>query len=613
MAAAVNAAVHRLPVFTLRDLGPAQFVRTQPGSFPGGSFSEFDWFTVRLTVGAMTYRVFEGAVTAALDLVGITQGDRSQLVDLTHSHGGGLIYVSKIGPAYDNAATSVLVGQQHKLPNIALLINIDVLTNVTLNQVTPQIDGTPMTKESKLRRVVLQYSHFEKPLRGWEDALLLRALATSHGIALEAFAYLQPTIRLYEGWSSDEQKANPPRWLMMVGYVEVPTPLWMDAAVLFLRFVSIVLVDALLSVIELVVPMAQSQVDGWIEKVHAAFVKSDPDNIANTAQKGLEGAVVDMGLPADATFISMTPDGIDIGFGVGGDVPTALPKEPMVEATISPTAWSVYNRRSIVPTVKLGAGSDSLKRDALIASWVVRRKDTNMVAVTGAKPYNNGVDNGVSIPHHSEALYRVGEYTVQCTLTLDLGTAAAEIWSDTITLTIEDELDYWASGSNEHGVYHEGQPLIRGKARQLPFVEWGPRVVRFPSAWLQSKMATLPGRAQRHLSTADAAAYYAAATAAGEDFFWARMSRSRIHRTAVAARCKMLREVSDLYHADRFFGLRFREYLPFTWDNIAGHRKELCDYCFWGGPDKTAPFPAYDWYEPDELIKPEGFEKHHFG
>jgi hypothetical protein len=52
--------------------------------------------------------------------------------------------------------------------------------------------------------------------------------------------------------------------------------------------------------------------------------------------------------------------------------------------------------------------------------------------------------------------------------------------------------------------------------------------------------------------------------------------------------------------------------LPFTWD-ITAHRKELRDYCFWGGPDTTTPFPTYDRHEPDDFVKPDGFEKHHFG
>ncbi|HEU5266668.1 MAG TPA: hypothetical protein VFU35_08200 [Jatrophihabitans sp.] len=613
LANAANNALHQLPMFTLRDLGPAQLVRTQPGSFKESHFSVFDWFTVRLTVSNVTHRVFEGAVTAAVDFAGITQGDRNQLVDLTHSHGGGMIYTWTIGPDYDPTSIPILVARQHKLPSSALLVNIGVLTNVTLNQVTPQVDGTPLTKESKLRRVICEFSHFEKPLRGWEDALLLRSFAVSHGIGLEAFAYLQPTVRLYEGPSSDAQKAYPPTWRLMVGYVEVPTPLWLDAAVVFLRFLSIIVVDALLSLAELVVPAAASTVDKWIEDVHDAFVKGDPENIANTAQKGLAGAVADVGFPADASFISMTPDGIDIGFGVGGDVATQLPTEPSFDASISPKTWSVYNRKAIITNVKLGPRADKLKRDALMANWVVRRTDTNEVVVTGAKPYNNGVDNGVSIPHHSQALYRVGEYTVQCSLTLSLASQAAEIWSNSVPLTIEDDLDYWASGSNEHGVFHYGLPLIRGKARQQPFVEWGPRTVHFPSAWLQQQLGPNADRILRGKTNDQIAEYAAAARAAGQDFYWDRISRSRIHRTAVAARCKMLRQVSNIYHADRFFGLRFRDYLPFTWDNIAQHRTELCDYCFWGGPDKTAAFPAYDWFEPDDFIKPDGFEKHHFG
>jgi hypothetical protein len=199
-----------MPVLTLRDLGPAQIERTQPGTCKEGQFSQFEWFTVQLNVSATTYRVFEGAVSVGIDFAGVTQGDRSQLVDLTHSHGGGVTYTWKIGPEYDPNSMPVLVGQPHKLPNVALLVNIAVLTSVTLGQITRQIDGTPMTKQVKLRRVIAEYSHFEKPLRGWEAALLLRAFATSQGAGLEAFVYLQPTIRFYDGPSSDAQERSRP-------------------------------------------------------------------------------------------------------------------------------------------------------------------------------------------------------------------------------------------------------------------------------------------------------------------------------------------------------------------------------------------------------------------
>ena len=613
LANAANNALHQLPIFTLQDLGPAQLLRVQPGSFKKANFSEFDWFTVRLTVSGMTHRVFEGAVTAAVDFAGITQGDRNQLVDLTHSHGGGVIYTWQIGPESDPNAAPVLVAQQHKLPSTAVLFNIGVLTSITLNQITPQIDGTPMTKQVKLRRVVCEYAHFHKPLRGWEDALLLRAFAVSHGAGVEAFAYLQPTIRLYTGWSSDAQKAYPPTWLLMVGDVEVPMPFWMEVAITFLQMLSVVLCTVFIEVLAVIALFAGLSVDEIIDKINEVFDEVDPVNIANQAKQGLAGVGADIGLPATASFISMTPDGIDVGFGVGGDVPPQLPTEPAIDASIAPTAWSVYNRKAIVTSVKLGARADKLKRNALMARWVVRRKDTNAVIVTGAKPYNDGVDNGISIPHHSEALYRVGEYSVECTLTMSLASQAADIWSGTITLTIQDDLDRWASISDEHGVAHHDLPLVPGKGRHRPFVEWGPRTVRYPSAWLQRQLAPYnPDLALRHMTNDQIAAYAEAAREAGEDFFWSRISRSRIHRTAVAARCKMLRQVSDIYHADRFFGLRFRDYLPFTWDNIDLHRTELCDYCFWGGPDKTTPFPAYDWFEPDDLVHLEGFEKYHF-
>jgi hypothetical protein len=36
--------------------------------------------------------------------------------------------------------------------------------------------------------------------------------------------------------------------------------------------------------------------------------------------------------------------------------------------------------------------------------------------------------------------------------------------------------------------------------------------------------------------------------------------------------------------------------LPFAWGQLNANRKPLCEYCFFGGPEKTVPFPHDDWF-----------------
>jgi len=44
--------------------------------------------------------------------------------------------------------------------------------------------------------------------------------------------------------------------------------------------------------------------------------------------------------------------------------------------------------------------------------------------------------------------------------------------------------------------------------------------------------------------------------------------------------------------------LQYRDTLPFPWDQVPHHRAVLCEYCFFGGPDKKIAFPQQDWFNP---------------
>jgi hypothetical protein len=68
---------------------------------------------------------------------------------------------------------------------------------------------------------------------------------------------------------------------------------------------------------------------------------------------------------------------------------------------------------------------------------------------------------------------------------------------------------------------------------------------------------------------------------------------SKIHRTAIPGRCRMLRNHSvwrlippgstDPYPFEYF------DALPFDVADLAANRGRVCDYCFFGGPDKDVP------------------------
>src|SRR4030095_14193975 len=92
------------------------------------------------------------------------------------------------------------------------------------------------------------------------------------------------------------------------------------------------------------------------------------------------------------------------------------------------------------------------------------------------------------VAHHTAQLYHVDAFIVSCVATITLGSQVGEIWSGTRTIGIWDDLD-----------------------RHHSYVEWGPNPVYFISPEGSAEM------------------------------WWVRNRKSRIHRTAVSARCKMLR------------------------------------------------------------------------
>jgi hypothetical protein len=66
---------------------------------------------------------------------------------------------------------------------------------------------------------------------------------------------------------------------------------------------------------------------------------------------------------------------------------------------------------------------------------------------------------------------------------------------------------------------------------------------------------------------------------------------SNIHRTSVPGRCRMVRQYSSKVSRtpDTTPHLEYSDTLPFPRDQLLARRALVCDYCFFGGPDKTVP------------------------
>jgi hypothetical protein len=81
------------------------------------------------------------------------------------------------------------------------------------------------------------------------------------------------------------------------------------------------------------------------------------------------------------------------------------------------------------------------------------------------------------------------------------------------------------------------------------------------------------------------------------------LRRAQPRPAAVAARCRMLKlKAASVAPTSTHPGVAspftYRDDLGFLWEDLSKNRKILCEYCFFGGPDKTVPFDRDDWFEP---------------
>jgi hypothetical protein len=70
-----------------------------------------------------------------------------------------------------------------------------------------------------------------------------------------------------------------------------------------------------------------------------------------------------------------------------------------------------------------------------------------------------------------------------------------------------------------------------------------------------------------------------------------RQKQSKFHRTHLTQRCAMLQSIAQPLsppHGETFppKEIEYLDLLPFQLETLADHRRQVCDYCFFGGPDK---------------------------
>ena len=183
--------------------------------------------------------------------------------------------------------------------------------------------------------------------------------------------------------------------------------------------------------------------------------------------------------------------------------------------------------------------------------WTVRRVEGNRVLlqIDDSAASNSSVRLDVI----RQELYNTSKFSVECRMYRALGAEITDFHNGRVSLRIYDRLD-----------------------RSKPYVRWTHYVLEPVVRVEQDGSQTSLGYELQY-------------------------RKSDIHRTAYPGRCLM----ASRYSAGMPFigpkhkalvlgrlkptGLTYMDDLPFPRADLMKHRHELCDYCFFGGPDKTRP------------------------
>lgn len=175
--------------------------------------------------------------------------------------------------------------------------------------------------------------------------------------------------------------------------------------------------------------------------------------------------------------------------------------------------------------------------------WTVRRSDTNEeVFVTDGQAQPRLI---LRISNDFIPFVATPEFGIECRVYRTLGADVEELFADTRTLRIFDPID-----------------------RSHPYVHWSHEVWA-PQVQVDNGSRVLLGY-----------------TATGR--------RSKLHRTDIPGRCRSVSHFSLNQIRDAGPGvtpsvIQYLDALPFPVADLVAQRKQVCDYCFFGGPTRTVP------------------------
>jgi hypothetical protein len=540
--AAFNTALRRNPPVRITGrLFSRSIVHTQPATFERTGFSVFEWFSIRERISKADLRVADGAINLGIDLAGLSSGNPGGLVNLLQQVGTGPVYRWVTTDSTLPGDRPVLEGRGARTStgDISVLFNPDVLAAI-VNKVSARISGTPIAPKIKVVSVATRVAQFDKPLRGRETGLCIDFVVDHQDIgAVAGRAYLQPYVTV-DGEPGPTPR--PPAWMLYVGHVEIDVPWWVEFAI---ALAGIALAVTL--------PVLSPLVAVGLIAVFDGILPGVIGDAESASQRSLgRGTTISRGVTTSTTSptphrryqslerIQVSDDGL--GLRLSDNIPDVRFRpttQPLVLGGVG-VSLDAGSPEPFIASIGLNDLLASLTRQCTVR-LVVRRSDTGDEVARLEGPYATSTQ--VSWDHMTADLFLVDSYDIVGQIFLSGPSMTGLLFSQSVTASVSDYFD-----------------------RHHSFVRWGAHWAHF-----------------RNVGTG------------GE--WWHRYSQPKVHRTAPSARCLALRQLVSRYAASPFQpALFYSDSLDYAWDDLAMHRDELCDYCFFGGPTRQLELPRDDWF-----------------
>lgn len=570
LVSAYGAALTSVPVLNaltdvLRSI-PASLLRTTIDGFPatthiaprqmpcGASLFELPlMFHASFSISRVVPRVLDGNLTIGVDIAGHSSGNPNALESIF-----GVVrpvWVRTNGPEgpVDFRSRGV-----RAVGNVGVSINPDVIVSLLERTLSPAsfhafvdchvaLEGFSMTFGTFSPKLMPQYSfegptlhigarYFDSPGRAPDSRL------TPDGVGVHADVHMPFVVQFqtYEGPTAFlSEKRESEYWFIQVYDVEVDVPWWVTFG---------------LALIGVAIPVFAVPVVAILDGILPALLGNVAKQVQRTAQAGIDRTMSEFnlvprnqtttlpGLPATpvtltTTLLSMTGDGIE----TYASYQLATREDASPDRHLMVTAWGVrvhdrgvlksdiVGARLIPCTVQLDPGTVDANDLSVRVSWEVRRRDTGDIVIQQDLPYASQASR-ISADFSSGPTPRriVIDRTKPDLMPVDEFSVAVRVYRPLSGRVKE-------FGSCRFSVTFEDR-----FDRSHPYVHW--------KGWANG----MP-------------------------------KKSAIHRTAVPGRCSMLMRAA---HRAKFIYL---DELPFPVAELNLHRDELCEYCFFGGPDKTIP------------------------